>query len=124
MRTRHKVVLALLAIVFAAAVTEPYTKLFHRMADVLIYNNYRHYLPCSDLPELGKVEDIVAQHPEAIEQIESLSPGNIEVVIDSMTCPGKASIVIYYASAEERERIDEMLPDKTFFGVPISLINR
>lgn len=124
MRTRYKVVLALLAIVFVAVVTEPCTKLFHRVADVLIYNNHRHYLPCSDLPELGEVEDIVAQHPEAIEQIESLSPGNIEVVIDSMTCPGKASIIIYYASAEERERIDEMLPDKTFFGVPISLINR
>lgn len=93
-RIRHKAILAFLVLMLAVIVTEPYTKLCHRVADVPIYNNYRHYLPCSDLPELGEVEGIVARHPEVIGQIESLSPGNIEVVIDSTTCPGKASIII------------------------------
>ncbi len=124
MKTRYKAILILFALALAAVVTEPYTKLCHRVADVLIYNNHRQYLPCSDLPELGEVEDIAAQRPEVIEQIGGLSPGNIEVVIDSMTCPGKASIAIYYANTAEREKIDEILPDKTFFGVPTSLINR
>ncbi|HQB32159.1 MAG TPA: hypothetical protein PLI19_02390 [Erysipelotrichaceae bacterium] len=112
-------------IIIFAIVTEPYTKWYHRLADILVYNNYNHYLPCSALPELSEVEEIVLLHQDVIEQIENLSSeGNIEVVIDSLTCSGKGSIIIYYASKAERKLIDEILPDKTFFGIPISLINR
>ena len=112
-------------IIIFAIVTEPYTKWYHRLADIFVYNNYNHYLPCSALPELSEVEEIVLLHQDVIEQIENLSSeGNIEVVIDSLTCSGKGSIIIYYASKAERKLIDEILPDKTFFGIPISLINR
>ena len=121
---RTKIIFAILAVIIAALVSEPFTHLFHRIADNLIYNNYHHYLPCSALPELSEVEDIVVQHTDVIEQIENLSPGNIEVLIDSMNCPGKASIIINYASREESKMIEEILLDKTFFGIPISLINR
>lgn len=117
-----KIILLFLAIIIAM-LSEPFTHFFHRIADTLIYNNYHHYLPCSALPKLSKVESVVAQHTEVIAQIESLSPGNIEVVIDSITCPGKASIIIFYASKEESKLIKEVLTDKTFFGVPLSLIN-
>lgn len=125
MKRKHvKIIIVFLAIIIIAIVSEPFTHLFHRIADTLIYNNYHHYLPCSALLELSEVESLVAQHTDAIEQIENLSPQNIQLVIDSMTCPGKASIIIFYASKEESKLIKEALTDKTFFGVPISLINR
>jgi len=125
MKRKHiKIIIVFLAIIIIAMVTEPFTHLFHRIADTLIYNNYHHYLPCSALPELSEVESVVAQHTDVIDKIENLSPGNIEVVIDSITCPGKASIIIFYASKEESKLIKELLTDKTFFGVPYSMINR
>lgn len=124
MKKRSKIILALLAVIVIAVASEPFTHFFHRIADNLIYNNYHHYLPCSSLPELAEVEKIVAQHNEVIEEIKNLNPENIEVMIDSMTCPGKASIIIYYSTREESSKIEEILPDKTFFGVPISMINR
>lgn len=125
MKRKHiKIIIVFLAIIIIAMVTEPFTHLFHRIADTLIYNNYHHYLPCSALPELSEVESVVAQHTDVIDKIENLSPGNIEVVIDSITCPGKASIIIFYASKEESKLIKELLTDKTLFGVPYSMINR
>ncbi|HPX31920.1 MAG TPA: hypothetical protein PLT36_00240 [Erysipelotrichaceae bacterium] len=112
-------------VIIVVIITEPSTKWYHRLTDILIYNNYNHYLPCSALPELNEVEEIVFQHQDVIEQIENLSlEGNIEVMIDSITCQEKGSIIIYYASKAERKLIDEILPDKTFFGIPVSLINR
>jgi len=84
-----------LVVVAVAIVVEPYTKWYHRLADILIYNNHNHYLPCSALPELNEVEEIVSQHQDVVEQIENLSSeGNIEFVIDSMICQGKGSIII------------------------------
>jgi|LSQX01.1.fsa_nt_gb hypothetical protein len=125
MKRKHvKIILLFLAIIIISMLSEPFTHFFHRIADTLIYNNYHHYLPCSALPQLSEVESVVAQHPDVIAQIENLSPGNIEVVIDSITCPGKASIIIFYASKEESKLIKEILTDKTFFGVPYSMINR
>lgn len=123
-RKPTKIIIVLLALLVIVIISEPFTHLFHRIADRLIYNNYHHYLPCSALPELSEVESVVAQHADVIDQIENLAPGNIEVVIDSITCPGKASIIIFYASKEESKLIKEVLTDKTFFGVPYSMINR
>ncbi len=124
MRTLTKVICIVLLIVVILVVSERFTHLFHRLADNLLYNNYHHYLSCSDLPELGDVEKVVAEHSEIVEKIKNVSPDDVEFIIDSSTCSGKASIIIYYASRNQRSQIDEILPDKTFFGIPISLINR
>lgn len=124
MKKRTKILLALLIIIIILVISEPFTHLFHRIADNLIYNNYHHYLSCSDIPELTEVEKTIEQHKDVVEKIKSIDPENVEFIIDSWTCPGKASIIIYYASRDQRSQIDKILPDKNFFGVPISLINR
>ena len=124
MKTRYKILLAVLALIVITIATEPLTHFYHRIADDLIYNNYHHYLPCSSLPDLAKVEETVSLHRDIVKEIENINPSNIEFLIDSTTCPGKASIVIYYASRQDRSQIDKILPDKSFFGVPLTLINR
>lgn len=115
-------ILILLVVILAA--TEPFAHLFHRLADNFLYNNYHHYLSCSELPDQEGVEKTVDEHSETVEKIKNINPEDVEFIIDSWNCPGKASIVIYYASKGQRSQIDEILPDKTFFGIPISLINR
>lgn len=124
MKKHRKIIFVLLALVAMAVLTEPFTHFFHRIADTLIYDNYHHYLPCSSLPELTEVENVVSQHKDVVADITNLNPENIEFIIDYTTCPGKASIIIYYASNEERTKIQDFLPENTFFGVPISMINR
>ena len=119
-----KVVFILLLVVVILVISEPFTHLFHRLADNYLYNNYHHYLSCSDLPALDEVEKAVAEHSETVEKIERINPDDVEFIIDSATCPGKASITIYYASKDQRSQIDKILPDKTFFGIPLTLINR
>lgn len=124
MKKRYKVLLILLILLVLAVVTEPFTHLYHRLADTLIYNNYRHYLPCRALPDLAEVEAVVAAHADLIARIEAVSPGTVDIEIDSLSCAGKGSVVIYYASKADRERIEAILPERDFFGVPLSLINR
>ncbi|NLV75216.1 MAG: hypothetical protein GXY52_11145 [Chloroflexi bacterium] len=114
----------LLLVVVILAVSEPSTHLFHRLVDNLLYNNYHHYLSCSDLPDIDKVEKTVAEHSEIVEKIKNVNPDHVEFMVDSWTCPGKGSITIYYASTDQRSQIDQILPDKTFFGIPVTLINR
>lgn len=123
-KTLKIVIYVLLLVIVILAVSEPFTHLFHRLADKLLYNNYHHYLPCSDLPDLDEVEKAVSEHSEIVEEIINVNPDDVEFIIDSWTCPGKASITIYYSSADQRAEIDEILSDKSFFGIPISLINR
>lgn len=122
-RTLKTGIFVLLLLVVILVISEPSTHLFHRLADNFLYNNYHHYLSCSDLPDLDEVNKIVTKHSETVEKIKNINPNDVEFIIDSWTCPGKASINIYYASQNQRIQIDEILPDKTFFGVPISLIN-
>lgn len=86
-------ILILLVVILAA--TEPFTHLFHRLADIFLYNNYHHYLSCSDLPDLESAEKAVAEHSETVEKIKNINPDDVEFIVDSWNCPGKASIVIY-----------------------------
>jgi len=123
-KTLKKAIFVLLLVVVILVVSEPFTHLFHRLADNLLYNNYHHYLSCSDLPDLDEVEKVIAEHSEIVEKIKNVNPDDVEFIIDSRTCPGKASIIIYYASKDQRFQIDKILPDKTFFGIPVSLISR
>lgn len=124
MKPLKTVIFVSLLLVVILVISEPSTHLFHRLADNFLYNNYHHYLSCSDLPDLDEVEKLVAEHSEIVEKIKNINPDDVEFIIDSWTCPGKASITIYYASKDQRFQIDEILPDKTFFEIPISLINR
>jgi hypothetical protein len=57
-----------------------------------------------------------------VEAIEGVNPGFVWVEVDD-SCPGKADIVIYYASHQDRLAIEEIIGRETFFGVPYRLRN-
>ncbi|MFZ2486864.1 MAG: hypothetical protein WAZ19_01980 [Anaerolineae bacterium] len=117
----------LLAFVFlcgALLLLEAQAKPLRRWIDTTIYDNQAHYLPCSALPALAEVEATVAAHQDVITQIRQVNPGLVGVDIDSTQCPGKADLVIWYGSHQNRLTIEEILDADTFFGVPYRLNNR
>lgn len=110
----------LLAVVF----TESQTKFIRRFYDNVIMDNKNHYLQCDKLPAIADVTNVVEEHKNIIEQIEQIHPGQSGVEVDSLSCPGKADIVIWYASHEDRIKIEQLIGNETFFGIPLRLQNR
>jgi len=96
----------------------------HRIIDDVLYDNYHHYLQCEDLPEITVVESAVAENQDIIREIEGLSEGQVTINVDASSCPGRGSIVIYYPSHAVREQIEDILDGRTFYDVPITLINQ
>lgn len=92
--------------------------------DNFILDNRNHYLSCNDLPTKGEVERIVEQHEDAIQKIQQIAPGFVGVEIDSLTCEGKADLLIWYGTHQQRLTIEEIIAGDTFFGVPYRLQNR
>ena len=103
---------------------ESQTKFVQRLYDEYVMDNKNHYLPCDQLPSMDEVTSIVEKHKDIIEQIEQLHPGSAGVEVDSFSCPGKADIVIWYASHEDRLKIERLINSETFFGIPYRLRNR
>jgi hypothetical protein len=105
-------------------VAESQTKFIRRFYDNVVMDNRNHYLSCDRLPTITKVTDVVEKHKDTIEQIEQIHPGQIGLEVDSFSCPGKADIIIWYASHEDRIKIEQIINDETFFGIPYRLQNR
>jgi hypothetical protein len=110
-------------VILAVFLFENKTRLLHRIVDEVLYTNYRHSLPCKDLPDLETVERQLNEFDSTMKQIESLSEGNVALKVDSSSCPGKGSIKIYFPSHSVRQQIEKILGGKTFHGVPLDLIN-
>ncbi len=108
----------------ALLLIETRTHSIRRLVDDVIYDNRGHYLPCEQLPEISLVESVVAGRRDVIRQIEQIHPGNVGVEVDATTCPGKADLLIWYASHADRLRIEAILDADTFFGIPYRLQNR
>jgi hypothetical protein len=129
MKMKPSTIVMILALVSASCLSgavlfEGQTKWAHRLYDDLVLDNKNHYLPCENLPTAVEVMEILDEHQAAIEKIEQVNPGNVGVDIDLATCPGKADLLIWYASHNDREAIEQMLMADTFFGVPYRLQNR
>jgi hypothetical protein len=105
-------------------VIEWQAKIIRRTFDTLLWDNCNHYLPCNKLPSEEEVRAIVRAHEDIIQAIEAVNPGNAGVEIDAWTCPGRADLVIWYASRQNRLEIETILGQETFFGVPYRLQNR
>ena len=99
-------------------------KVVQRTYDQFIMDNRNHYLSCKDLPTKPEVEKIVGQHRGVIQQIEQVAPGFVSVEIDSLACEGKADLLIWYGTHDQRIAIEEIIADDTFFGIPYRLQNR
>lgn len=98
-------------------------KVLRRVYDDYVLDNQNHYLPCKDLPTKIEVERIVAQHQDIIQQIEQVAPGFVGVEIDSSACEGKADLLIWYGSHQQRIAIEKIIGGNTFFGIPYRLRN-
>ena len=53
-----------------------------------------------------------------------MNPGLVGVDVDASACPGKADLLIWYASHQDRLAIEKILAADTFFGIPFRLQNR
>ena len=95
-----------------------------RAYDNYVLDNRNHYLACKDLPTKTEVETTVEQHQDVIQQIEQVAPGFVGVEIDSSTCEGKADLLIWYGSHQQRMEIEKIIGGDTFFKVPYRLQNR
>lgn len=83
-----------------------------------------HYLPCSKLPPEAFVKEFLSSHKDPFDAILDVDPGHFGVEVDATTCPGKADLIIWYPSHQDRIAIQEILKDASFYGVPLRLQNR
>ena len=105
-------------------VVEAQTKVIRRALDNYIYDNENHYLPCDELPTEAEVRAVVQQHQDIIQAIEEVNPGLVGVEIDTSICPGKADLLIWYATHQNRLDIKAIIDRDTFFGIPYRMNNR
>ena len=105
-------------------IVEAQLKIVRRGYDHFIMDNRNHYLSCRDLPAKIEVERIVEQHRDVIQRIQQVAPGFVGVEIDSLTCEGKADLLIWYGTHEQRVAIEQIIAGDTFFGIPYRLQNR
>jgi len=127
MKKESKIILTLLVLTLLCIIViliESQTKTIRRIFDDTIYDNKNHYLPCEKLPSSDEVFKIVAEQQNVIKEIEAVNPGFVGVEIDTSPCHGKADIIFWYASHENRLEIEEIIGDETFFGIPYRLQNR
>ena len=104
-------------------VVEAQTKVLRRMIDDLVYDNKNHYLPCEKLPTEAEVRKIVQEHQDVVQAIEQVNAGFVGMEIQP-SCAGKADLLIWYASHENRLEIERIIGGDTFFGIPYRLNNR
>jgi hypothetical protein len=123
-RLLKSISLLLIGLLLTCAIVEWQFKVIRRAYDDFVMDNRNHYLSCQDLPTKLEVEKIVEQHQDVIQQIEQVEPGFVDVEIDSLTCEGKADLVISYGTHEQRIAIEKIIAGDTFFGIPYRLRNR
>lgn len=123
-RTMSLLVLGLVLICIVGGMIEAQFKTLQRLYDTLVLDNRNHYLSCEELPTQREVEGIVEQHQAVIGQIQQVAPGFTGVEIDTSLCAGKADLLIWYGTHQQRIVIENIIADETFFGVPYRLQNR
>ena len=94
-----------------------------RLYNDIVLDNHDHFLPCEGLPTSTEVNRIVDEHEDVLKAIKDINPGHIFVEIDDYTCPGRADIIISYATHKDRLAIEEIIGGHTFFGVPCRFRN-
>ena len=99
------------------------TKALARLYDNLVLDNRNHYLPCNKLPSRLEVENVVQEQQETIREILAVNPGLVGFEVQE-ACPGRADIVIWYASHADRLAIEKTIGSNAFFGIPYRLENR
>ena len=92
-------------------------------AEYVLDNRY-HHVPCQELPSKEEIWRVLQEHQDVLQQIQALDQPGV-VGYEIVPCaPGHASLTFWYASHEQRVKIEEIIGGDTFFGVPYDLQNR
>jgi hypothetical protein len=103
---------------------EAQTKFFRRAYDEIVLDNHNHYLPCQQLPSEAEVRRMMEDQQDVIKKIEQINPGFVGVEMDTSSCSGKADILFWYGTHEDRILIEDIIAGDTFYGIPYRLENR
>ncbi len=117
-------VLVCLVLLLGAAYLEGQLHLLRHWLDDVLYDNWNHYLPCGQQHPVEAVEEALQTHADTVNLIEAVNPGQVGVEVDAASCPGRADVLIWYASHSDRLEIEHILGARSFFGIPIRLVNR
>ncbi len=119
----YLLIIGVVLICAAIIIVEAHSKLLQRAYDNYVLDNRNHYLSCQDLPTETEAERIVEQHHDLIQQIRAVAPGLVGVEIET-ACSGKADLLIWYGTHQQRLAIEKIIGGDTFFGIPYRLQNR
>lgn len=113
-------------IVFCVAIwiLESRTRILQRIYDDRVLDNYNHYLSCDEMPSESQVRQVMQAYEDTIERIEQINPGFIGAEVGTAICPGKADILFWYGTHQERLLIEKIIDGDTFHGIPYRLENR
>ncbi len=118
------IVIVIVVVCLGALAIEAQTNIIRRAYDNFVLDNKNHYLTCEKLPTEAEVSRIVEQHQDTIRAIEQVNLGFVGVDIDVSACPGRADLIIWYASHQDRLAIEGIIGSDTFWGIPYRLQNR
>ena len=126
MKNSEKLNWAVLILVLCMGILifESQTKILRKMYDETILDNRDHYLSCEELPIEAEVRQVMEAHQDVIARIEQINPGFVGVEMDTSICPGKADIVFWYGTHDDRLLIEAIIAGDTFYGIPYRLVNQ
>jgi len=104
-------------------IVESRTNFFRKIYDDVVLDNRNHYLSCDQLPSEDEVRQMMEIHQDIIEKIEQINLGLVGTEMDTSTCPGKADILFWYGTHQDRLLIESIIGDDTFYGIPYRLEN-
>ena len=114
----------ILVLCMGILIFESQTKILRKMYDETILDNRDHYLSCEELPIEAEVRQVMEAHQDVIARIEQINPGFVGVEMDTSICPGKADIVFWYGTHDDRLLIEAIIAGDTFYGIPYRLVNQ
>ena len=105
-------------------ILESQTNFIRKTYDQIVLDDRNHYLSCDQLPPAAAVKQVMEAHQDVIKKIEQIHPGSVGVEMDTSICPGKADILFWYGTHQDRLLIEELIAGETFYGIPYRLQNR
>lgn len=94
-----------------------------RLFDNYILDNYNHYLSCEQLPDREYVELVLSENVDLVNALYAAGANAVGTGDSEMSCEKTADIIIFYNGHDDRVRIEEILGNQTFKGIPIRLKN-
>ncbi len=117
------VMIAVLLCVAGVLFTENRVHVLRELYDNIIMDNRNITASCTQWPGAEEVDRVIAAHQDTVQAIESVNPGNVTVLVDSMSCPGRAALWIQYPTHDNRVAIERIIDGDLFFGIPYRLQN-